>query len=90
MCYASRDLKGAKEMENFAISAEYYYCRVKYFSLLYELKLYNEIRRIFENDLTSPNVRVPTVVELFSVTFSHKAQKESNKVVSSREKIATA
>ena len=49
MCYSRLDEKAAKKLENIGLSSQQ--CRLKYFSLLYDLKLFADIIEIFENGL---------------------------------------
>lgn len=47
MCYSRLDEKAAKKLENIGLRSQH--CRIKYFFLLYELKMFAEIIEIFEN-----------------------------------------
>ena len=44
MCYARLDVKAAKKLANIGLSSQH--CRNKYFSLLYELRLFTDIIEI--------------------------------------------
>ena len=53
MCYARLDEKAAKKLANIGLSSQH--CRNKYFSILYELRLFADIIEIFENGLLNEN-----------------------------------
>lgn len=53
MCYARLDEKAAKKLANIGLSSQH--CRNKYFSILYELRLFPDIIEIFENGLLNEN-----------------------------------